>query len=135
MKFSSFCSLSQNYQTWPLDSEKFAKNQGKEGENQDKTTKNQEKEWKLGRFFHFCPSWQIGLAMLLFCRQFCFRMLILFFKKKKKKNEIAYKQWQHQHQHWGKKEGQEKIWGSIKFKNTHEVQKKNILILTLSNLV
>ena len=45
-------------QSAPLDSEKFAKNQEKEGENQERREiegKNQEKKENSGRFFYFAP--------------------------------------------------------------------------------
>ena len=60
---------SQGGQSAPLDSEKFAKNQEKEGENQGnvgKRRENREKEEKSGTSVpSLCPTWQIRLATLL----------------------------------------------------------------------
>ena len=55
------------------DSNKFAKNRGKEGQNQEKSLiyrilgggENQEEKAKIGKVLSLCPSWQIGLATLL----------------------------------------------------------------------
>ena len=53
--------------------QKIAKNREKEGKNQEKSGgkirkkrgKNQEEKAKIRKFLSLCPSWQIGLAMLL----------------------------------------------------------------------
>ena len=49
----------------PFDSEKIAKNRGKEGENQEKNGKKSGKGEKIGKVLSLCPFWQIGLATLL----------------------------------------------------------------------
>ena len=51
----------------PLLTAKKKKSQklGKRGENLEKEGKNQEEKAKIGKVLSLCPSWQIGLAMLL----------------------------------------------------------------------
>ena len=68
---SGVASMGARGQSAPLDSEKIAKNREQEEENQEKSEKggeNQEKIWEEleGKNREgSCPSWQIGLAMLL----------------------------------------------------------------------
>ena len=63
---------------WPLggqggqsatpDSKKNCQKSGKKGKNQEKLgkkRKNREEKAKIGKVLSLCPSWQIGLAMLL----------------------------------------------------------------------
>ena len=62
-------------QSTPFDSEKFAQSREKERKNQEKEGKNREKSGKrgkirkkkakFGKVLSLCPSWHIGLAMLL----------------------------------------------------------------------
>ena len=47
---------------------KICQKSGKRGENQEKIRKkrkNRKEKAKIGKFLSLCPSWQIGLAMLL----------------------------------------------------------------------
>ena len=76
--YSGVATGGQGGQSATPDSEKFAKNLEKEGNNQEKSgkkRKNREEKVKIGKVLSLCPSWQTGLATLLCIKQWLSNLL------------------------------------------------------------